>query len=83
MVNSFGTPYDAISIMHYISYIFANSGRAIESKYGIPLGGSELSPIDILQTRRMYQCPPGMTAEYGVCIIECSSQCASCCRPKE
>ena len=52
-VNSYGTPYDAISVMHY-------RGRFIESKHGISLGGNELSPIDIIQARRMYRCPSGM-----------------------
>ena len=61
-INSFGTPYDAISVMQYKSYSFSNNGmKTIESKYGIPLGGDELSPIDILQARRMYQCPSGIT----------------------
>ena len=59
-VNSYGTPYDAISIMHYREYYFSTTGqRTIESKYGIPLRGMELSPIDIIQARRMYRCPSG------------------------
>ena len=61
-MNSYGTPYDAISVMQYPEYAFsANGQKTIESKYGIPLKGLELSPVDILQTRRMYQCPSGMT----------------------
>ena len=63
VATSFGTPYDAISVMHYTSYSFSINGmKTLESKYGIPLGGGELSPVDILQTRRMYRCSSGMTA---------------------
>ena len=60
-VNSYGTPYDAISVMQYPEYAHNSAWgkKTIESKYGIPLGGDELSPVDILQARRMYQCPPG------------------------
>ena len=62
IVNSYGTPYDAISVMHYSEYAgTANGQKTMESKYGIPLAGIELSPVDILQARRMYQCPSGMT----------------------
>ena len=64
-INSYGTPYDAISVMHYKEYAFsANGQKTIESKYGIPLSGNELSPVDILQARRMYQCPSGMNMLY-------------------
>ena len=67
VVTSFRTPYDAISVMQYSSYSFSTNGmKTIESKYGLPLGGAELSPVDILQTRRMYRCSSGMTA-YGAC----------------
>ena len=67
-VNSYGTPYDAISVMHYTGYGF-------KSKYGIELGGHELSPIDGIQARRMYRCPSGT---YG-CIINVLRECVRAC----
>ena len=69
-VNSHGTPYDAISIMHYREYAFSSTGqRTIESKHGIPLGGRELSPIDIKQARLMYRCPAGK--DQHLCVARC------------
>jgi hypothetical protein len=57
-INSYGTPYDAISVMHYKEYAFSvNRQKTIESKHGIHLSGRELSPIDIKQARLMYRCP--------------------------
>ena len=57
---SLGTPYDAVSIMHYRGWSFsANGGRTLQSKHGIPLGGPELSPTDVKQARLLYNCPAG------------------------
>ena len=59
-INSLGTPYDAVSVMHYHEYAFSDNGRkTIESKHGIPLGGPELSPTDVKQARLLYRCPTG------------------------
>ena len=59
-VNSLGTPYDAVSIMHYREWAASeNGGRTLQSKHGIPLGGPELSPTDVKQARLLYNCPAG------------------------
>lgn len=60
-VQSLGTPYDAVSIMHYREYAFSvNRRKTLESKHGIPLGGPELSPTDVKQARLLYRCPAGI-----------------------
>ena len=69
-VQSLGTPYDAVSIMHYSEYLFSVNGRkTIESKHGIPLGGPELSPTDVKQARLLYRCPTGEWS--GIHCIQC------------
>ena len=46
--------------MHYPEYAFTVNGKkTLESKYGIPLFGIELSPTDVKQARTMYRCPAG------------------------
>ena len=60
VINSLGTPYDAVSVMHYREYAFSVNGRkTLESKHGIPLRGPELSPTDVKQARLLYRCPAG------------------------
>lgn len=57
-VQSLGTPYDAVSVMHYHEYAGSvNGSKTLESKHGIPLGGPELSPTDVKQARLLYKCP--------------------------
>ena len=57
-LNEMSTPYDAVSVMHYRENSFSNGrGYTIESKHGIPLSNVELSPIDVLQIRKLYNCP--------------------------
>ena len=67
-VDSYGTPYDAVSVMQYDEYSFSVNGKkTTESKHGIPLGGRELSPTDVKQARAMYRCPAG-DLTIAVCI---------------
>lgn len=65
LVNSLGSPYDPISVMHYTTKAFATSDARIR---GLPtmvyisdptqrLGGTELSTEDLFQINRMYNCP--------------------------
>lgn len=64
--RSYDTPYDYFSIMHYNSKSFSRNGKAlIRSKHPILLSDDgilkinikKLSPIDIIQVQRMYNCP--------------------------
>ena len=70
--NSLGTPYDAVSIMHYREYTFSvNGSKTLESKHGIPLGGLELSPTDVKQSRLLYKCPAGDLNTLYCCLYVC------------
>ena len=59
-VDSLGSPYDPISIMHYTARTFANSDLPTMVWRANPnqrLGGRELSTEDINQINRFYNCP--------------------------
>lgn len=59
-IDTQGTPYDYHSIMHYSKRSFARypTGNTIEAKFdpNMKLGGGQLSPIDITEINRLYQC---------------------------
>ena len=78
--TSLGTPYDAVSIMHYRAWSFStNRGRTLQSKHGIPLGGPELSPTDVKQARLLYNCPTGKVycCPYACTLYWACISCAS------
>ena len=60
-LEHFGTPYDFKSIMHYDRNGFSKSGinkAVMESRSDplMPLGGNELSELDIKELNGVYQC---------------------------
>ena len=60
LINSLGSPYDPISIMHYTARTFANSDLPTMVWRANPnqrLGGRELSTEDINQINKFYNCP--------------------------
>ena len=64
-VDSLGSPYDPISIMHYTARTFANSDLPTMVWRANPnqrLGGRELSTEDINQINRFYNCPQVTTS---------------------
>ena len=63
-INSLGSPYDPISIMHYTTRTFANSDLPTMVWRANPnqrLGGRELSTEDINQINKFYNCPQATT----------------------
>jgi len=62
-VNSFDVPYDFGSIMHYAKTTFSKNGyditiRPVPGLYNKEIGQRlRLSPLDILQANRLYNCP--------------------------
>ena len=56
--NTLGYGYDYASVMHYSSDTFAVSGRdtIVSRQPNIPVGGDELSPLDIAKTNALYKC---------------------------
>lgn len=62
-MNSFNVPYDFGSIMHYAKTTFSKNGyditiHPLPGSYGKEIGQrTRLSPLDILQANRLYQCP--------------------------
>ena len=54
-----GLPYDVHSVMHYDEDAFAKAKglKTITVKGGQSVYNDELSPIDILQARKLYGCP--------------------------
>ena len=56
--NTLGYGYDYASVMHYSSDTFAVSGRdtIVSRQPNIPVGGKELSPLDIAKTNALYKC---------------------------
>jgi len=59
--NDEGTEYDLKSIMQYGRKAFISSHtleKTMENKFdaNMPLGGTELSPIDIVELNRHYRC---------------------------
>ena len=60
LIDSLGSPYDPISIMHYTTRTFANSNLPTMVWKANPdqkLGGSELSTEDVNQINDFYNCP--------------------------
>ena len=59
--TTLGLPYDVHSVMHYEEGAFAKAKglKTITVKGGQSVYNDELSPIDILQTRKLYNCPAG------------------------
>ena len=56
--TTLGLPYDVHSVMHYDEDAFAKTGlKTITVKGGQSVYNDELSPIDILQARKLYSCP--------------------------
>ena len=53
-------PYDYYSVMHYDETTFAKDGhRSFTTKGGYTVYNSELSPIDVMQARILYNCSAG------------------------
>ena len=65
--NTLGYGYDYASVMHYDSDTGAIEGRnSIVSKQpNIPLGGEELSPLDIAKANVLYKCGEFVPNNYG------------------
>ena len=57
--TTLGLPYDVHSVMHYDEEAFAKRDglKTITVKGGQSVYNDELSPIDVIQTRKMYNCP--------------------------
>lgn len=80
-VDSLGVGYDYNSIMHYDRNLFAYSreqSTIVAKDPSIPVGGGRaLSELDVIQTRRLYECPDnqGIYAYYNsvsiVLFIRC------------
>lgn len=63
-INSFGTPYDYGSIMHYRANAFSKNGQPtiIPKKAGVTIGNRRaLSPIDVQQMMLLYKCKGSST----------------------
>ena len=54
-------PYDVHSVMHYEEGAFANEEglKTITVKGGQTVYNDELSPIDVMQARKLYNCSAG------------------------
>ena len=59
--TTLGLPYDVHSVMHYEEGAFAKAEglRTITVKGGQTVYNDELSPIDIMQARKLYNCSAG------------------------
>ena len=57
--TTLGLPYDVHSVMHYDEDAFAKAEglKTITVKGGQSVYNDELSPIDIIQARKLYNCP--------------------------
>lgn len=63
-INSFGTPYDYGSIMHYRANAFSKNGQPtiIPKRAGVTIGNRRaLSPIDVQQMMLLYKCKGSST----------------------
>ena len=56
--NTCGYGYDYASIMHYMMDTFAKRGTKTMDSIppNLPMGGKELSPLDIAKTNALYKC---------------------------
>ncbi|EDO37770.1 predicted protein, partial [Nematostella vectensis] len=67
-INTFGTPYDFGSLMHYGTNYFSVNGRATitPKKSGAKIGQRDyLSDLDVHQMNLRYGCPNHYKVEYG------------------
>ena len=66
--TTLGLPYDVHSVMHYEEGAFAKADglKTITVKGGQSVYNDELSPIDILQARKLYNCQG--TKVHCVCL---------------
>ena len=57
--TTLGLPYDVHSVMHYDEEAFAKREglKTITVKGGQSVYNDELSPIDVIQARKLYNCP--------------------------
>ena len=64
--TTLGLPYDVHSVMHYDEDAFAKAEglKTITVIGGQSVYNDELSPIDVMQARKLYNCPAGENMHY-------------------
>mmetsp|Transcript_34995 Transcript_34995/g.88163 ORF Transcript_34995/g.88163 Transcript_34995/m.88163 type:complete len:417 (+) Transcript_34995:70-1320(+) len=79
-IESYGTPYDYYSVMHYPKYAFTRNDfdtiSTIDTRFTDIIGsGEKASDMDIVQSRLMYQCASGPRSYQDYLAQPCTSDC--------